>query len=30
MPWDKLIKATNKAEARANIQESIHLDQQYP
>ncbi len=28
MPWDNLIKAANKAEARAKIQGSIHLDQQ--
>ncbi len=27
MPWDDLIRAANKAEARAKIQESTHLDQ---
>ncbi len=26
MPWDDLIKAANKAEARTKIHESIHLD----
>ncbi len=30
MPWDNLIRAANKAEARAKIQGSIHLDQQCP
>ncbi len=29
MPWDDLIKAVNKAQARAKIQRSIYLDQQY-
>ncbi len=28
MPWDDLIRAANKAEARAKIQGSTHLDQQ--
>ncbi len=28
MPWDDLIRATNKAEANSKIQESTHLDQQ--
>ncbi len=27
MPWDDLIRTTNKAKARAKIQESTHLDQ---
>ncbi len=27
MPWDDLIRAANKAEARTKIQESTHLDQ---
>ncbi len=27
MPWDNLIKAANKAETRAKIQESTYLDQ---
>ncbi len=27
MPWDDLIRAANKAEARAKIQGSTHLDQ---
>ncbi len=27
MPWDDLIRIANKAEARAQIQGSIHLDQ---
>ncbi len=26
MPWDDLIKTANKAEARAKIQRSTHLD----
>ncbi len=30
MPWDNLIRAANKAEARAKIQESTHLDQRCP
>ncbi len=30
MPWDDLIRAANKAEARAKIQGSTHLDQRYP
>ncbi len=30
MPWDDLIRAANKAEARAKIQESTHLDQRCP
>ncbi len=30
MPWDDLIRAPNKAEARAKIQGSTHLDQRYP
>ncbi len=30
MPWNDLIRAANKAEARAKIQESIYLDQRYP
>ncbi len=30
MPWDDLIRAANKAEARARIQESTHLDQWGP
>ncbi len=30
MPWDDLIRAANKAETRAKIQESTHLDQQCP
>ncbi len=30
MPWDDLIRVANKAEARAKIQGSIHLDQRYP
>ena len=30
MPWDDLISAANKAEARAKIQESTYLDQQCP
>lgn len=30
MPWDDLISAANKAENRAKIQKSTHLDQQYP
>ncbi len=30
MPWDDLIKAANKAEARVKIQKSTHLDQQCP
>ncbi len=30
MPWDDLIRAANKAEARAKIQRSTHLDQQCP
>ncbi len=29
MPWDDLIRATNKAEARAKIQGSTHQDQRY-
>ncbi len=28
IPWDDLIRIANKAEARAKIQESTHLDQQ--
>ncbi len=27
MPWNDLIRAANKAEARAKIQKSTHLDQ---
>ncbi len=30
MPWDELIRAANKAEARAKIQSSIHGDQWCP
>ncbi len=30
IPWDNLVRATNKAEARARIQESIYLDQRCP
>ncbi len=30
MPWDDLIRAANKVEARAKIQESTHLDQRCP
>ncbi len=30
MPWDDLIRIANKAEARAKIQGSIHLDQRCP
>ncbi len=30
MPWDDLIKITNKAEAKVKIQGSTHLDQWYP
>ncbi len=30
MPWDNLIRAANKAEARAKIQGSTHLDQRCP
>ncbi len=30
MSWDDLIKAVNKAEARAKIQKNTHLDQRYP
>ncbi len=30
MPWDDLIRAANKAKARARIQGSTHLDQRYP
>ncbi len=30
MPWDDLIKTANKAEARAKIQGSTHLDQRCP
>ncbi len=30
MPWDDLIRAANKAEARAKIQGSTHLDQRCP
>ncbi len=30
MPWDNLIRAGNKAEARAKIQGSTHLDQRCP
>lgn len=30
MLWDNLVSAANKAEAKAKIQESIDLDQQYP
>ncbi len=30
MPWDDLIKAANKAEARAKIQENTPLDQRRP
>ncbi len=29
MPWDDLIRAANKAEARVKIQGSTHLDQRY-
>ncbi len=29
MPWDDLIRAANKPEARAKIQGSTHLDQRY-
>ncbi len=30
MPWDDLIRAANKAEAKAKIQGSTHLDQRCP
>ncbi len=30
MPWDDLIRVANKAEARAKIQGSTHLDQRCP
>ncbi len=30
MPWDDLIRAANKIEARAKIQGSTYLDQRYP
>ncbi len=30
IPWDDLVRAANKAEARARIQGSTHLDQRYP
>ena len=30
MPWDDLVSAANKAEARAKIQGSTHLDQRCP
>ncbi len=30
MSWDALIRVANKAEARAKIQESTHLDHRYP
>ncbi len=30
MPWNILIRAANKAEARAKIQGNTHLDQQCP
>ena len=30
MPWNDLIRAANKAEARAKIQKSTHLNQQCP
>ncbi len=30
MPWDDLIRAANKAEARAKIQGNTHLDQWCP
>ncbi len=30
MPWDDLIRAANKSEARAKIQGSTHLDQRCP
>ncbi len=30
MPWNNLIRTANKAEARAKIQGSTHLDQQCP
>ncbi len=30
MPWDDLIRAANKAEARAKIQKSTYLDQWCP
>ncbi len=30
MPWDDLIRAVNKAEARAKIQGSTYLDQRCP
>ncbi len=30
MPWDDLVKVANKAEARARIQGSTHLDQWCP
>ncbi len=30
MPWDNLIRAANKAEARAKIQGSTYLDQRFP
>ncbi len=30
MPWDDLIRAANKAEARTKIQGSTHLDQRCP
>ncbi len=29
MPWDNLIRAANKAKAKAKIQGSIYLNQQY-
>ncbi len=30
LPWDKLVKAANKAKAKARIHNNQHLDQRYP
>ncbi len=30
MPWNNLVRAVNKAEATAKIQDSTHLDQLCP
>ncbi len=30
LPWDKLVKAANRAEAKARIHNNQHLDQRYP
>ena len=30
MPWNDLISAANKTEARARIQKNTHLNQRYP